>query len=160
VYLYLDDGNTALPDIGNFLVREVAADNEGENIALVIVEPVHGRKNVCRLFLGDIVFFLTRDSVNTVLFFGYKALVETQMIIEKIAAHGEEECRAVFAVAIAFQVTGKGLLRKIGGQMDITGLAEKIPEEFVSVIDIELAKSVHSGDITLYLGKGYTVSLK
>jgi hypothetical protein len=44
--------------------------------------------------------------------------------------------------------------------MDITGLAEKIPEEFVSVIDIELAKSVHSGDITLYLGKGYTVSLK
>lgn len=158
MHLYLDDGNTALSDVGNFLVRKVAADNECENVALVVVEPGHGRKNVCRVFLGDIVFFLTWDCFQAVLLFRNKALIETQMIIEKITAHGEEERRAVFAVAIAFQVTGKGFLRKIGGQMDITGLAEKIPEEFVSVIDIELSKSVHSRDITLYLGKGYTVS--
>jgi hypothetical protein len=155
MHLYLDAGKAALPDIGNFLVVQTAADDQGENIPLIIAKLCHGGKDSIHPLLGNIALFLSWNRLMADFSPGDESFVESHLIVEKIPGHGKEQCRTLFAGTISFQIAGKGLLDKIGGQMDIAGLAEKIAKEFVPIIDIELFKSDHSVVITDFFAKGY-----
>jgi hypothetical protein len=158
MYFHLDIGNTAFSDIGNFLVIEDTADDQGKDVPLFIAKLLDGSQNLAGLFPGDVGLFLIRDRSLDDIFMGNYPAALSHLVIKKITADGKKQCRTLFMVRISLHIEGKGLLGKIGGRMRVAGLAKKIPKEFVPVIGIKLSKSIHSISLTDISTQGYTIS--
>jgi hypothetical protein len=158
MYLDLDVGDATPMDVGNFLVGEVASRDQGEDVAILIAEPCHGSEKECRLLVGEIAFLLA----GTLGFSGFglfvdKMLFSTLVIVKEVAADGKQQFDVFFPVLITFKIAGKALLDQVGGEVRAAGLAEKIGEELVAVINIKLVKPVHSSHLTYAVGKGYNI---